>query len=392
VVSFLRAADTLRKTVRPWNKISYKLTIGVFLVQLFCVDVGTGTRDVLLVDTGQQMENAVQLVLPSATVQVGAQIHDATRQGNSVLLLGDTMGGGPSTRALKDHLDAGFPAYAIPAAALSFSDDLNKVANWGVNLVSPDEVKTINADTVINLGDVSLAAFEKAFRHWDISFNPDVVAVAVLDHGTAPPGESQRRSRFAHLKPLLEANRGLDAFVFTPDDVPAHFTRMQAVVRSIGSGCQQVIMDTGAASVLGTSLDRSVARHSHRLSINLGNSHTTAFLLAGSEILGFFEHHTLALSLEHLDVLIRRLIDGELQIDEIWQDGGHGSYIKSKGQGPFVVATGPRRNLMLDSRLNPYFAEPFGNMMLTGCYGLVKATANRYPQWREEIESTLVIP
>jgi uncharacterized protein (DUF1786 family) len=361
-------------------------------MQLFCVDVGTGTRDVLLVETGQQMENAVQLVLPSATVQVGAQINEATRLGNSVLLVGDTMGGGPSTRALKDHLKAGFPAHAIPAAALSFSDDLEKIAGWGVNLVSPDELKTIHADTVITLGDVSLAAFEKAFRHWDISFNPDVVAIAVLDHGTAPPGESQRRSRFAHLMPQLEANRGLDGFVFTGDDVPPHFTRMQSVVRGIGAHRQQVIMDTGAASVLGTSLDRSVARHPHRLSINLGNSHTTAFLLTEPDILGFFEHHTHALSVEHLDALIQKLIDGELQIDEIWQDGGHGSYTKSKGREPFVVATGPRRDIMLDSPLKPYFAEPFGNMMLTGCYGLAKATANRYPEWREEIESTLVVP
>ena len=56
---------------------------------------------------------------------------------------------------------------------------------------------------------------------------------------------------------------------------------------------------------------------------------------------------------------------------------------------PFVSVTGPRRWLMRHSRLSPYFAAPYGDMMLTGCFGLLRAFAHKMPAWREEIEKAL---
>ena len=37
---------------------------------------------------------------------------------------------------------------------------------------------------------------------------------------------------------------------------------------------------------------------------------------------------------------------------------------------------GPRRNLLRSSSLRPYFAVPFGDMMIAGCFGLLAATAD----------------
>ncbi len=358
-------------------------------MHLLCLDIGSGTQDILLLDTAQPVENAVQMVLPAPTVLVGQKIEGATARGNPIVLIGETMGGGACTGALRKHLDAGLKVYATPEAARSFSDDLEKVSSWGVQLVSPDEAARLKPGTVIRMGDIALDLLEKALSGWNIRLVPDVIAVAVLDHGAAPPGESERLFRFQQLEHLLKQNDTLESLVFAATDIPDYFTRMQAVARSIERRFPLILMDTGAAAVLGASLDRVVASHQHRLAVNLGNSHTLAFHLAGSRVLGLFEHHTSLLSPSRLETLLEGLVSGELRLAGVWEEGGHGSLIMERGGSPFLVATGPRRSLMATSRLNPYFAAPFGSMMLTGCFGLAKAVAVKFPEWRDEVENAL---
>ncbi len=360
-------------------------------MRLLCIDIGSGTQDILLLDTTQPVGDAVQLVLPAPTVLVAQRMEVVTARGDPIVLIGDTMGGGACTGALLKHLEAGLKVYATPEAARSFSDDLEKVASWGVRLVSSDEAVGIKTGTVIRMEDVALDILEKALSCWDIRLVPDVIAVAVLDHGAAPPGESERLFRFRQLEHLLQQNNTLESFVFTTTELPAHFTRMHAVVRSIDREVPLILMDTGAAAVLGASLDRVVAAQSHRLAVNLGNSHTLAFHLAGSRVLGLFEHHTSLLSLTRLEVLLEGLVSGELNLAEVWEEGGHGSLTMEKGESPFVVATGPRRLLLEPSRLNPYFAAPFGSMMLAGCFGLAQAVAIKFPEWRGEVERVLLL-
>lgn len=358
-------------------------------MHLLCLDIGSGTQDVLYMDTTQEPENAIQLVLPAPTVLVAKRIESATANRESLLLTGETMGGGACTQALKKHLEEGCIAYAVPTAALSFNDDLDRVSSWGVNLVAPDEAAHLKVGVVVRMGDIDLDIMNKALSQWGISLNPDIVAVAVLDHGTAPPNESQRLFRFQHLKDLLQKSRALQDLVFTPASLPDYFTRMKAVVRSLDNKFPLVLMDTGAAAVLGASLDRVVAINPNRLVTNLGNSHTITFLLAGSRILGLFEHHTSRLSVAKLEELFEKLIVGKLSGEEVWEDGGHGSLVFEKGESPFLVATGPRRSLLMSSRFNPRFAAPFGSMMLTGCYGLVQAAAIMSDDWRIEIEKSM---
>jgi hypothetical protein len=50
---------------------------------------------------------------------------------------------------------------------------------------------------------------------------------------------------------------------------------------------------------------------------------------------------------------------------------------------------GPRRGLLLNSIYRPYFATPYGDMMLAGCFGLVRAYAMLNPNVAEEIGGTL---
>jgi hypothetical protein len=44
---------------------------------------------------------------------------------------------------------------------------------------------------------------------------------------------------------------------------------------------------------------------------------------------------------------------------------------------------------MRNSTLRPYFAAPFGDMMLTGCFGLLAATADVFPEFGDEIRASL---
>src|SRR5690349_17523143 len=109
-------------------------------MRILAVDVGTGTQDILLFDSEQELENAVQLILPSPTVVVGEQIRTATRRGQPAVLDGVTMGGGPCAWAATDHLKAGLPLAATLPAARTFDDDPDKIAAMGVRIVEEDEV------------------------------------------------------------------------------------------------------------------------------------------------------------------------------------------------------------------------------------------------------------
>jgi len=74
---------------------------------ILAIDIGAGTMDVLLYDPAQPMENAVQLVLPSATALVGRRIESARRTAKAVFLHGNLMGGYHTTNAVWRHLEAG---------------------------------------------------------------------------------------------------------------------------------------------------------------------------------------------------------------------------------------------------------------------------------------------
>ncbi len=71
---------------------------------------------------------------------------------------------------------------------------------------------------------------------------------------------------------------------------------------------------------------------------------------------------------------------------------GHGAlvYDPAPMRPPrFLAVTGPRRNLMLGSRHLPYFAVPYGDMMIAGCFGLLAALADVYPELAEPIWRSL---
>src|SRR3984893_16252272 len=108
-------------------------------VRILAVDVGTGTQDILLFESGRTIENNYKLVMPSPTVIVAERIKRATERGQPILLTGVTMGGGPSHWAARDHALAGYKVAVTPEAGRTFDDDLTMVERMGFEIIEDDE-------------------------------------------------------------------------------------------------------------------------------------------------------------------------------------------------------------------------------------------------------------
>jgi uncharacterized protein (DUF1786 family) len=362
------------------------------MTQLLAIDIGEGTQDILLLDTRSTIENCIKMVLPSPTRLVARRIKKATTHKKPLLFTGVNMGGGPSTSALKKHLKAGLQAFSTPEAATTFNDDLQVVARWGVTLVSEDEAQNIKKTEHIDTRDLDLYKISKVLKIAGVQFKLDGVAVAVQDHGAAPAGMSDRVFRFQHLRRSVEARNSLFTFAYLAQEVPPHLTRMMAVAKSLPPDIPLLLLDTGPAAALGALEDAAVREQPRTVVVNVGNFHTLAFHLRQDSIMGLFEHHTGALNTEQLDNFIIKLCQGSLSNEDIFSDGGHGCFILTQEDDlPFLTVTGPNRRLMQGSSLRPHFAAPHGDMMLSGCFGLVRALAYKLPELREEIEEVLGI-
>jgi uncharacterized protein (DUF1786 family) len=360
-------------------------------LKILAVDVGTGTQDILLYDSAGEIENCLKLVMPSPTALVADSIRRATRAQEAILLTGATMGGGPSAWAAEDHLRAGLKAYATPPAALSFNDELSEVEKIGIKVVSDDEARQLKHVKHIEMRDFYLAQIGRAFEAFGLVLDVDAYAVAVFDHGNSPPGYSDRRFRFDFLAEAIRAEGRLSAFAFPRAQIPPRMTRMLAVAQSVQTDRPVLIMDTAPAAVLGALEDPRVRAMSHALIANVGNFHTLAFHIGDGKIHGVFEHHTGELTQLELETFLGKLARGEITNEEVFADMGHGALVfDPDAQPPTDLAViGPRRGVLRGSALNPYFAVPHGDMMIAGCFGLIRAYADHAPQWRAEIEKSL---
>jgi len=383
-------------------------------MRILSVDVGTGTQDILLYDSRVNIENGYKLVVPSPTMMVHQQIKDATVRGTAVALSGVTMGGGPSHWAVRDHAAAGFPVFATPDAARTFDDNLEYVESQGIKIVNEDEISKLPKSVEhFKLKDFDFPAISRSFAEFGVSLEDlDAVAVAVFDHGAAPPDISDRQFRFDYLDEHIRKENRLSAFAFRSDEVPKIMTRLQAVVDSAsGFDAPMVVMDTAPAAVLGASLDQKVRSMDRVLIANVGNFHTLAFRLGPGGIEGVFEHHTGLLDLPKLEGLLIDLAIGSLSHEDVFGEHGHGALIYEDkplplGEGDYdVVVTGPRRRMVrrtedegtgtdrggqgMEGHLRPYFPAPFGDMMITGCFGLLAATADVLPELADPIHESL---
>jgi len=367
-------------------------------MRILCIDIGTGTQDILLLDTRLGIENGLKMVVPSPTMIVRRRIQAAAASGEPILLTGVTMGGGPSHWAVEDHLAAGLDVFATEQAGKSFNDDPDELKAMGITLVSADEAEKLSRSVqTFELKDLDLPAIRAAFGRFGVDLDPlTLIAAAVFDHGAAPPGYSDRKFRFEFIESVVTTHGRLSAFAYPADQIPARMTRMQAVAASAADrDARLMLMDTAPAAICGARLDPLAERRARKVVANIGNFHTLAFRLGTAGIEGVFEHHTGFMTPEKLDGLMSTLADGSLTDEAVFNDQGHGARILSAAplqvgltEGDLVVV-GPRRRLMAGSDLKPYFAAPYGDMMLVGCFGMLTAVCDVYPDLRDELDPVL---
>ncbi len=334
---------------------------------LLAVDVGAGTQDILLYREDISLEGSAKIILPSPTVIVAKRIYEALAQGKDVFLEGPTMGGGPLTEAVIRHLGAGLKVYATPSAAATINDNLGRVAQMGVTI----QAEMPPGAQRIFTGDLDIPALKAAFGLFGLDL-PTHIAVAVQDHGFSP-NRSNRIVRFEHMAAAIRGGGRIEEFAFR--EPPIAMTRMRAVKDYVAQiGHIPLLMDTGPAAIFGAATDPHFIEPG--LIMNFGNGHTVAAIVSQGRITALFEHHTNLLSLQKVQHFAAELCQGTLKNSQVFEDGGHGAFIESvPDQVRSTLVTGPRRQDFLQSGAleGAVAAAPGGDMMITGCIGLLEA-------------------
>lgn len=343
--------------------------------RILAIDIGAGTMDTLVYDPAEPIENAVQLVLPSATSLAARKIAAVREQRRPVFLHGNLMGGYHTTNAVWAHLQAGLAVYATETAARTVHDDLDLLRSRGI-VVTDDPPK----DAVpVEFRDVDLARLERTLAAYDVSL-PSTIAIAAQDHGFSPKA-SNRLFRFEHWRRFLTPGSTLADHIWrTP---PPYMTRLLAIQRDVPGA---IVADTGPVAVLGAIDDERVS-HAARTGaciVNVGNQHVLGLLVRGETLFGVMEHHTEAVDTAKIERLISRLIDGTVTHEEVFADDGHGALVleayRELAPFSFTAITGPNRRLA--KVLSWYEAAPHGAMMLSGCFGLVRGVERLHERER----------
>lgn len=332
---------------------------------ILCLDIGSGTQDVFYYMPDRELENCPKFVLPSPAMQIGSRIMELNSAGENVYFYGRNMGGG-FYRVLKKSLENGLKAAIHPQAAYSLSD-------------SPELLETIGLDITRNcphgyypvyLSDYDPGFWRSFLAQAGLGY-PGLILACAQDHGFHPDS-SNRLGRFQLWKKfLIQSNGQIEKLVFSTP--PEEMTRLISLKESIGAG---YVADTGAAALLGALFvpeTEKLSREKGVCVVNVGNSHTIAFLLYADRVHGIMEHHTGLLNGQKLWEQLKLFRQGRLTNDQVFKDNGHGCLVLETAAGMDFKPTfvlGPRRRILEGFDVD--FLCPGGDMMLAGCFGLLK--------------------
>jgi uncharacterized protein (DUF1786 family) len=347
--------------------------------RFLCVDIGAGTMDVLWFDTEALHHYKAVVVSPVRTIA-----ERAARLPGDLVVTGCEMGGGPVTAVLRQRAETHEVIVALSAAA-TLHHDPEKVRSWGMTVVEDREAEKLRQRgryAHLVLQDIEADRLERIVAGFGVPFEFDAVAVCVQDHGVPPAGMSHLDFRHGIYKQRLDLQPHPHALLFPAGDVPAVLNRLRSVALSAGQlpTREVYVMDSGMAAIVGAALDTHVPAGQPFVVLDVATSHTVCAAVAADELAGLVEYHTADITRERLEELLDGLVTGRLDHRRVLQEGGHGAYIrKMVGSEALktVIATGPKRRLVLGSRLPIIFGAPLGDNMMTGCVGLLEALRRR---------------
>jgi len=345
------------------------------------IDIGAGTLDLLCYDsaTGEHFKAVVKSPVRTTAARI-----DST-PGNLVVT-GVEMGGGRVSAVLKTR--AATHAVAMTtASAATIHHDLERVAAAGITLVSNEDARRLATDpgyTPLSLADLEPERLRRIIEGLGVPFEFDIIGVCAQDHGVAPQGVSHLDYRHRLFTQALNQSPFPHALLYPADKIPAAFNRLRclaATARAIPT--QEIyVMDSGMAAIQGACCDPLCRSLSRFMVLDIATSHTVGAALIEGEIAGFFEYHTHDITAPTLDRLLQALPEGGLAHARILEEGGHGAYSRRQfafSANEIILATGPKRALMADSKLPYAEGAPWGDNMMTGTVGLFESI-RRYKQ------------
>jgi uncharacterized protein (DUF1786 family) len=347
--------------------------------RFLCVDIGAGTMDVLWFDTEIVHHYKAVAVSPVRTIA-----ERAAHLPGDLVVTGCEMGGGPVTAVLRQRAETHAVVVSRSAAA-TLHHDIDKVLSWGISVVEDREAEKLRRRgrfAHLALQDIEAERLERIVEGFGVPFEFDAVAVCVQDHGVPPPGTSHLDFRHRIYKERLDAGAQPHGLLFEAGEVPMVLNRLRSAARSATRLPTREVyaMDSGMAAVVGAALDTHAPQDRPFVVLDVATSHTVCAAVAGGELAGLVEYHTVDVTRERLEALLENLVAGRLDHHQVLAEGGHGAYIR-RAAGPAalqtIIATGPKRRLVRGSRLPMTFGAPLGDNMMTGCVGLLESMRRR---------------
>ena len=343
------------------------------------VDIGAGTMDILYYDTETGLPYKAVVESPVRTMAT-----KAAGLSGDLVVTGVEMGGGPITDILRDKAGKNKVIMSESAAAtLHHSPKI--VQSWGIEIIMntiAEKMARTSKFTHMNICDLEAERIERIVAGFGVEFAFDVVGLCAQDHGAAPEQVSHLDYRHNMFTDILDRTPYPETLLFKSTEVPPTMNRLTSLAKTAEElpTKEIYVMDSGMAAILGASLDAQKQGKKKILVLDIATSHTVAAAMDEWELVGFFEYHTRDITLKRLETLLLDLAEGNLSHKQILEEGGHGAYI-NRAIGfescEIIVATGPKRKMLKDSKLPITFGAPWGDNMMTGTVGLLEAICRK---------------
>jgi uncharacterized protein (DUF1786 family) len=294
------------------------------------------------------------------------------------------MGGGSLSGVLRQRArEAKVTMSASSAATIHHS--VERVRSWGIEVIENVEVEGLRRNkgySMLTVGDLEPERLKHTIEGLGVPYTFDVVGICAQDHGTPPYGVSHLDYRHQIFKAGLDDAPYPHTLLFRDNEVPDTFNRLRSIAESATSlpTDEIYVMDSGMAAILGASMDPRTRGKKKIMVLDVATSHTVGAALEEGQIAGFFEYHTHDITLDRLEVLLIDLADGKLSHERILEEGGHGAYVRKAIRfeaAEIIVATGPKRRLVANSKLPIMLGAPLGDNMMTGTVGVLEAIRRR---------------
>lgn len=197
-------------------------------MRILAIDLGEGTRDILVYDEKGQIENFPKFILPSP---IWHWANEVRKTKEHLIISGKQMGGGSFAKVIRKHQEKGYKVYMTEEAAKTIRSDLDKVKNQGIEIIPEAKVGQLDGRK-IKIGDLDLKEIFEMLKSAHLNLDFDIISVAVQDHGSPQTGKSARECRFEIFRERLKTNRRIESFAYL-NGVPKEFSRMNSALESI---------------------------------------------------------------------------------------------------------------------------------------------------------------